>query len=281
MKQVIVLLIGISMSLTTLAQTDSTTQSTEPANDTIRVGSMVIIKKQKNLKFIKNDSTAQTYHRKRRNSPISTNWWIFDLGFANYSDKTDYASAAIQNPTTGFAPGLDKGDFKLRTGKSVNVNIWVFMQRLNVIKNVVNLKYGFGVELNNYRYKSPVLFHTDPTQVIYDDTRSYTKNKLAADYLTAPMMLNFNFTPRRKNSFGISAGASAGYLYSSRQKTITNTDGKHKEHDDFDLNPWKISYIGELSLGYVKLYGSYATKSMFEKGLDQTPYNIGFRLSNW
>ncbi|MBK8953210.1 MAG: hypothetical protein IPM85_14035 [Chitinophagaceae bacterium] len=50
---------------------------------------------------------------------------------------------------------------------------------------------------------------------------------------------------------------------------------------DFDLNRFKISYIGELSLGPVKLYGSLATKNMWEKGLDITPYNFGFRLSKW
>jgi len=62
---------------------------------------------------------------------------------------------------------------------------------------------------------------------------------------------------------------------------ITNEDGKQKTHDDFYLRPFKISYVAELQLGPVKLYGSLATQSMFEKGLDQTPYNIGLRLSNW
>ena len=38
-------------------------------------------------------------------------------------------------------------DFKLKTVKSVNVNIWFFMQRLNLIKHYVNLKYGLGLEL--------------------------------------------------------------------------------------------------------------------------------------
>ncbi|HEX6428107.1 MAG TPA: outer membrane beta-barrel protein [Niastella sp.] len=265
MKQAIILLIGISMSLTGMAQTDST----ETVSDTIRVGGMIIIKKRDRDK----DQDANTYHRKKK-SNVSTNWWIVDLGFANYTDKTNY-------PLTSFAPGLDKDDFKLRTGKSVNVNIWVFMQKLNITKNVVNLKYGLGVELNNYRYKEPIKFLTNPTTVIYDNSKSYSKNKLAADYITIPLMLNFNFTPHRKRGFGFSVGASGGYLYSSRQKTVTNPDGKQKERDDFDLRPWKLSYIGELSLGPVKLYGSLASQSMFEKGLDQVPYNLGLRLSNW
>jgi hypothetical protein len=47
------------------------------------------------------------------------------------------------------------------------------------------------------------------------------------------------------------------------------------------LRPFKISYIAELQLGPVKVYGSMATESMFEKGLDQTPFNVGLRFSNW
>src|SRR5438105_195888 len=159
MKQVIILLTGISMCLTSLAQTDSTKQQ---QNDTIRVGGMIIIKTHGRNKDHDGDSTVKTYHR--QNSRLSTNWWIVDLGFANYNDQTDYSSAAIQNATTGFAPGLNKDDFKLRTGKSVNVNIWFFMQKLNITHNVLNLKYGLGLELNNYRYKTPVLYHTNPTQ---------------------------------------------------------------------------------------------------------------------
>jgi hypothetical protein len=275
MKQVITLLAGISMYMTGLAQTDST----QTESDTIRVGGMIIVKK-RNQDGHK-ETEVKTYHRKSSNSRISTNWWIVDLGFANYKDQTDYKSADIQNPTTGFAPGLGKDDFKLRTGKSVNVNIWVFMQKVNLANKIVNLKYGLGVELNNYRYKQPLLYHTNPTQVVLDNSRNYSKNKLAADYITMPVMLNFNFTPHKSRGYGFSVGASAGYLYSGRQKTITNTDGKQKEHDDFDLRPWKLSYIGELSLGHVKLYGSLATQSMFEKGLDQQPYNFGLRLSNW
>jgi hypothetical protein len=279
MKQVIILLTGICMSLTGLAQSDTTAPQ---QSDTIRVGGMIIIKKRGHNKDGDENKEVKIYRRNNnKNSRISTNWFIVDLGFANYNDQTDYKSPEIQNITTGFAPGLGKDNFKLRTGKSVNVNIWFFMQRLGIVKRVVNLKYGLGLELNNYRYKEPIRFNTSPTQVVLDNSTKYEKNKLAADYITVPLMLNFNFTPNRKKGFGFSAGASAGYLYGSRQKTITAAEGKEKKRDDFDLRPWKISYIGEISLGPVKLYGSYATQSMFEKGLDQTPYNVGLRLSNW
>ena len=87
------------------------------------------------------------------------------------------------------------------------------------------------------------------------------------------------------------AGVSGGLLYSAREK-IKNNGHKNKVHDDFDLNKWKVSYIAELLLGPVKLYGSFATKSMWdgkfnpvtgknEPPLDQTPYTVGFRFANW
>ena len=156
------------------------------------------------------------------------------------------------------------------------------MQRFNIIKHVVNLKYGVGLELNNYHFDDEkIRFNKNPTMVIKDaDLTDASKNKLAADFLTVPMMLNFNFTPNRKNGFGISGGISAGYLYSARQKIKINDD-KDKVRNDFDLKRWKLSYVGELLLGPVKIYGSYAMDNMWDKGLDQTPYNVGLRLSNW
>lgn len=224
-----------------------------------------------------NDSTG--HHRGYNSKPsnVSTNWWIIDLGFSNFNDKTNYSSLATQS----FAPTSNDESFKLKTGKSRNVNIWFFMQRLNVVAHVVNLKYGLGLELNNYFFDDESVHFNkvlNPSRVTFDYAGLH-KNKLAADYLTAPIMLNINFTPHRSQGFGISAGVSGGYLYSSRQKI---KDGhKSKSHDDFDLEKWKVSYIGEVLLGPVKLYGSYATKNMWEKGLDQTPYTVGIRLSNW
>ena len=274
MKKLLLAAIASGITMASFAQTDTT--ATERA-DTIKIGGMIIIKKPGKDGKEDKEVIISNRHGRRNNSNVSTNWGIVDLGFANYNDKTNYGSAE----TRAFAPGINNKDqLKLRNIKSVNVNIWFFMQRLNVVKHVVNLKYGLGLELNNYRFDDESIhFHKNPTLITSDYT-GVSKNKLAADYVTVPMMVNFNFTPNKRKGFGLSAGMSAGYLYSSRQK-IKGDDGKHKLHDDFDLRSWKLSYIGELNLGPVKLYGSYALKSMWEKGLDQTPYNVGIRLNSW
>jgi hypothetical protein len=283
MKRILLAAIAMSTSMLSLAQTDTTKRE---KIDTIKVGGMIIIKKSDGdgHDTIRNRNRTITISNnrnnvKRTNSNLRTNWWIVDLGFSNFNDKTNYAAAQA----SGFvAPGVGEDQLELRTGKSVNVNIWFFMQRLNMVKNVVNLKYGLGLELNNYRFDDErVYFQENPTRIVLnEDYKGAKKNKLAADYVTVPVMLNLNFTPGRKNGFLVSGGVSAGYLYSSRQKFKVG-DNKDKNHDDFDLRKWKLAYIGELGLGPVRLYGSYAMKSMWEKGLDQTPYNVGIRISSF
>ena len=278
MKSILLVCIAACLFNIANAQTDTTGKQ---SNDTIRIGGMIIIKKpgSNDREIIRGDRSRSVRIPNRRGKPdnVTTNFLVIDLGYAGFNDKTNYASAEAQ----AFAPGSTEDWFDLRGGKSRNVNVWFFMQRLNMIEHVVNLKYGLGLELNNYYFDDETIrFQKNPTLITMDATlKDAKKNKLAVDYLTVPIMLNFNFTPNRDNGFGFSAGVSGGFMYSARQKTKMDGD-KDKVKNDFDLKRWKVSYIGELNLGPVKLYGSYALKSMWDKGLDQTPYTVGFRLSN-
>jgi hypothetical protein len=300
MKQLITLLAAVLFYTASIAQTDTTKnrdtaviKKTKP--DTIRIGNILIIKKRKTNSG--NDDVDITMGRKRKerkqNANISTNWGIVDLGFSNYTDNTNYAATGNYLVNRPNFPDLDKNDFKLRTGKSINVNIWFFMQKLNLVKHYVNLKYGLGLELNNYRYKSAISYkegglvpYTVNAQqnspFIFRDSISFTKNKLAADYLTVPVMLNFASNPGN-NSKGISVslGVSAGYLYSQRNKQRSGERGKEKNKGDYDLERFKLSYVAELGLGPVRLYGSYSPQSFYQQGLNMKPYNIGIRFSNW
>ncbi len=274
MKKILLACCAFGITMASFAQTDTTQK---PEADTIKIGGIIIINKGgKHEPESKNEVIIN--HRSKPTN-IKTNWAVLDLGFANYYDATNYASAEAQAIAPGFS---NKGQLDLRNGKSVNFNLWFFMQRLNLVKHMINLKYGLGIELNNYHFEDETIhFEKNPTRIFQDPSYSdVDKNKLAADYITIPLMLNINFTPDRERGFGLSGGVSAGYLYSSRQKIKTDGD-VDKEHGSFGLNAWKLSYIGELNLGLVKLYGSYAFKSMWDNGLNQRPYNVGVRFSGF
>lgn len=290
MKQLFTVIVLAILCNMAIAQSDTTKPVT--ATDTIRVGNIIIIKSGEKTKSGNNNDTYIRVRRKNDTKPsnVSTNWVIVDFGFTNYSDKTDYANTGAYLFNKPGVPNLGANDFKLNAGKSVNINIWLFMQRLNLIQHHVNLKYGLGVELNNYRYRSaisyleqnPFVTGQAPAPVIIRDSISFSKNKLAADYVTIPLMLNFSTSTDDYNKgFSVSVGVSAGYLYSQRNKQVSEARGKQTNRGNYDVEQFKFSYIGEISFGPVRLYGSYTPKSIYERGLKMRPYTFGVRLSNW
>ena len=212
--------------------------------------------------------------KKKELKNIENFWWVLDLGFSGYTDQSNYALAR----TIGFvAPNVGKDQLKLNMAASRNVNLWILMQRVNLVKHMLNLKYGVGLEMNNYRFEQEnIQFQKNPT-AIYLGMVEYNKVKLAADYITVPMMLNLNTSPEKSNGLRLSAGVSAGFLYSSRFKTKEGGD-IDKLRSDFDLEPFKLSWVGELGLGPITLYSSFAMNNMWNKGLDMRPYNVGIRL---
>ncbi len=295
MKKLTLLLATVIFCASAFAQTDTTFKPKK--SDTMRIGNIVIIKRGGKRSGTDSSGTTITMGRSydsKKKSRVTTNWGVVDLGFSNYSDKTDYTTAGNYLVNRPGAPAFSKDDFKLNNGKSINVNIWFFLQRLSLIKQNVNLKYGIGLELNNYRYRSAshlsykeagAIPYSNGLQTnapfIFRDSISFSKNKLAADYLTVPLMLNFATNKAdNKKGLSVSFGVSAGYLYAQRNKQKSSERGKEKNKGDYNLERFKLSYIGELGLGPVKLYASYTPKSIYENYLDIRPFNFGFRLSN-
>ena len=281
-------------SIKVIISADTTQPSSK--NDTIRVGNILIIKKGKKSSDDEGDNVSVTMGRQyesRKSPKISTNWGVLDIGFSNYDDKTDYANTGTYLVNQPGSPALGKSDFKLRTEKSININIWFFMQRLSLVKNYVNLKYGLGLEMNNYRYKSSVGYRESGeipysgglqtnNPFIFRDSILFSKNKLAADYISVPLMINFASNPHSsKKGISLSLGASAGFLYNQRNKQVSDERGKVKYKGQIGLETFKLSYVAELGLGPVILYGSYSTESMYENSMDIRPYTVGFRLSAW
>ena len=290
MKRILVAVAILMATVEGFAQTDTTKNSKE---DTVQVGNFVIIKKPKKSVRISVgsdkgvDVTINSDSSNRKKSNVSTNWWILDLGFTNLRDETDYASAQA-GPylrTMGTTPSpVNANSMKLRSGKSSNVNLWFFMQKLNVSKHVLNLKYGLGLEMYNFRYENSLSYRKDNNgPYVFNDSIGFSKNKLYAGYITAPLMININATPHRKKGFNLSAGVSAGYLVGSRNKQVSDSRGKVKYKGDFNLQPFRLAAVAELGLGPIRLYGSYSLNKLHrdETRLEQYPYAIGIRFSNW
>jgi hypothetical protein len=266
-------------------------------DDTVRLGRLRIIKSQdSNYKkdwesMIEEgdfDNTKITINRApKKLKDIETNWWIFDLGFTNFVDKSPNLMWLAANPNAlpyGPGPLMSPENFTLNNKKSTNVNIWVVTQKLNLYQHKINLKYGLGVEMFNFRFDKPISFREDIATNIKYDVVSFTKNKLLVKYLTIPVQINFSPNPTNKKGFYASIGMSAGYLWNAKNKQISGERGKEKFRGNFNLNDWRIATIGELGVGAVRLYGSFANNNLFNKNqsfIDMQPFAVGLRFSKF
>lgn len=288
MKGIYITLAALMVAITGFAQTDSArnitdtsknfTDTSKSKTDTLVVGNFIIIKKSRDNRT----NRISVEERPYKPTKLKTNWWIFDLGFANINDKTNYAGTEAQSflrTIRAQDKPITKDDLKLRSSKSSNVNIWVVMQRLNLAKGYLNLKYGLGLEMFNFRYESNISYNKNPT-FIYRDTINFSKNKLYAAYASIPFMLNVNTNPGHKG-LTFSGGVSAGYLIGSHNKQISAERGKVKTKGDLGLEKFRLAYIGEVGIGSIHLFGSYSMHRLHETGLEQYPYSIGIRFSSF
>ena len=277
-------------------------------DDTVKLGSMLIVNKKDaedphfktlikigdasygkekggELGWIKGDfkkTNISIVKSSKKLKPITTNWWILDLGYANYIDNTPLA--AIPNYLMRPLNFVTSNDLKLNNVKSSNVNIWIVQQKASLYKNYLNLKYGVGFEMYNFRFDQPISFSNTAGNNIYLDNVKFRKNKLFVEYLTVPVQLNYQSNPDNDKSFYVSLGVSTGYLIQSHTKQISEERGKKKVNGNFNLNNFKMATIGELGIGSIRLYGSFNTTNLFDKNmtyLDMTPFAIGVRFSKF
>jgi hypothetical protein len=237
-----------------------------------------------------NGNHDTSYHR------FAVQFGMLDLGINSLVDHTSYPEPSAAS-VVGAGPNnflmVDAAHnnadlFSLRQSKSINVNIYPIMLRMGLYhspRQDVTLATGIGFQLYNFRFTKPVTYHADPSPYVALDTVAFSKNKLAFNYLTVPLMLNAKTrlgTPATgKNALWLvyGAGVSGGYLLSSWTKQISDERGKEKNHDPFNFNKTNLCVNGELGLdGYFRLYASYQLTALHDGYLDQHPFCIGIRF---
>ena len=269
-QKMILPLFMLGTSLTSIAQTDTiavlaTKNDTivlAANKDTVKIGSILIVTKKesedRNFKtvlkigdasfgkpndgelgwisgdFKKTKIEISKGPKKLKN--IQTNWWTLDLGFANYHDKSPTIYWLAAHPDIlPYGPGpIQSSSFSLNNKKSTNVNLWVVQQKVNVYQHKINLKYGIGLEMFNFRFEKPISFREDISGYVKYDDAVFTKNKLLVKYLTIPLQINFKPNPNLKKGFYASVGMSAGYLLNAKNKQISEERGKEKFGGNFN-----------------------------------------------
>ena len=202
---------------------------------------------------------AMSGMRKEEEEPklVETDWFNFQLGINNLIN----ADGELDMPAEYATMELDP----LR---SINFQVNVVQQAINLYKTNVRLVYGVAVDFNNYRFKNNIdlIPASEPLQVEMSSIE-YKKNKLVAQYLAVPVRLDLSIG-KGDDALHIAAGPNFQYLIGSHQKQKWNANGSHKikQRDDYNLSTFRIGY--EVQFGYDNfvLYGKYFPDNLFKAG---------------
>ncbi len=213
---------------------------------------------------------------------FDTHWGILDLGINTISDNTNYNSPAVKNFLNVPANRQNSSLFNLRQGKSINVNIYPFMETLYALKRKnqkINISTGLGLQLYNFRYENPITYTRNPNNVVLDAT-SFKKDKLGFDYLNVPLMITFKTRIHKDKWLVYGVGITAGYSIATWTKEESGSH-KVKVHDDFGFSNFNSCLTGEIGISNgIRLYGSYQLTNMFttSTGMVQHPISFGIRF---
>jgi uncharacterized protein involved in tellurium resistance len=212
---------------------------------------------EKEIVIHQNDAWKHGRKGPKKPKLVETKGMIMELGLNNYLHD-----GSLEPSSPYKAMEADKA-------RSINFNLGIVQQGLNLVKGKLRLVYGVGIEFNNYRFIDDIDLNADsrPLEIKENTEINYKKNKLVTQYLTAPLMLNYKSNPNHSDeSFNFSAGVVAGYLIGSHQKQKWEANGteKRKIRDDFNLSDFRYGYAVSFGYGDFNLYAKYYPSPVFK-----------------
>ncbi len=213
---------------------------------------------------------------------VEIQYGLLDIGVNSLNDKTNYKSAGAMNFLKAIPEQLQNENlFSQNSGKSINVNIYPVLLRTRLLKTDHQKLYvslGVGLQVYNFRFNKDISYRNDVQPTIVMDTVQFSKNKLAINYLSVPLMITSKtlLAPKAWLVYGV--GLTAGYRLSSWTKQESGERGKEKNHDQFNFANFNTCVTGEIGVdGYFRLFASYQLTALASNGLDQHPISIGVR----
>lgn len=150
------------------------------------------------------------------------------------------------------------------------------------------IKPGIGFSWNNYFFKNNIAISTssDTTAFTVDSVTSYKKYKLRTSYVQIPVLAGIRLGNVSNKPMGIQFGVIGGYNLNNivKQKILNGkTAFKNKIKDDYNVMPFKLEFVGRLSIGDFGLYAKYNFTSLFESGKAPIvyPFSVGFTFGGF
>jgi hypothetical protein len=153
-----------------------------------------------------------------------------------------------------------------------------FGKEAEIIKDRLRLAAGLGFQFESYAFDKNVRLTDEPSlQGIEDTIRDYRKNTLNANYVTLPVVLQFNTKRNLEKSFHIAVGVLAGYRISSNMTYKWSEEGRRQRErlrNDYALEPYRLSAIAQVGIGNAMIWAQYDLTMKFT-ATDAIPAVVG------
>ncbi len=222
--------------------------------------------------FDEDDEDLGPEEEPRKSRKSDAHWAGLDLGFMMLLDENRENTFA-NNPY-----------WKNDPAKSQVWNLNFLEHKFNLGQPFVGLTTGLGFSFTSVAFRDSYLIQSSADSVFaaVDSVSSYSKNKLKATYLTAPLMLEFNTSRDASNSFYLAAGVVGGVRIASKTKRQGEFDGKEfkeKVKGPYNLNPFKLDAAVRFGYADWGIFANYSLLPLFDKGKTIEIYPLTFGLS--
>jgi hypothetical protein len=240
----------------------------------IRVGRKTVVIAEGNhgssFKYDKLDD--EEYRRWTGHSPkFKGHWLFFEMGVNSFAN-VDYTGYATEN----FM------DLDHNKSMEVDINLFKLSFGLQKHQNHIGLVTGLGLNFNDYRFSNPYTIKNENGYIVpvpIEET-GLQKTKLSTGYVTVPLLLEFQLP--RESGLWLSVGVIGGIKMGSHTKVKIN-DVKTKDHNDFNINPFRGGTTARIGYKGFNLFGTYYFTEFFKDGRGpvMNPFAIGIGILNW
>ena len=254
MKKLAIHMLGIILLSTGLNATDTlatytiASETSESVKDSLR---------EKKISFHKDEDGDISFEYRVNNA---VRFFMLDLGISSY----------LLDGSLDLPADLDYLDQRLI--RSTNVGIHLVNVKFDMNKKNGRSKFGIStaVKWNVVHYSMERDYRLNPdhpniSSALDFDVPGLKKNRLKANYLQIPLMLDFDSNPDRiYDSFNIAFGYVHQLLLNSNYKYKTEDGDKTKTKGEFNLRKSMGMLEGRIGYGPLNFYVQYGLSDLFQ-----------------
>ncbi len=248
MKKLAIHILGMVLLSTGLNATDTITLTTQTVSDSLR---------ERKISLQKDEDGLMSLEYRVDNA---VRFFMLDMGISTY----------LFEGSLDLPADLDYLDQRLI--RSTNVGLHLVNVRFDLNKKKGQSKIGIstGVKWNVVHYSMEKDYRLIPDQSTISsaldfDVPGLRKNRLKANYLQIPLMLDFDSRPDKiYNSFNVAFGYVHQFLLNSNYKYKTEDGDKTKTKGEFNLRKSMGMLEGRIGYGPLNFYVQYGLSDLFQ-----------------